>query len=836
MWWTDLSTEPDGRRREPRAPALPVALAAAVGVGLDRWCNGTLDPTPSPAWTVAGWSLGLLVGLLALLIGRHRDVQTAALLLMVACVWGAWHQLCWIHRAPDALEYWAHDEGQPVQLRGRVVTASQSQVRDDGQPVAVVLFSVTQLKQSESWVAASGRARLTIERTDARFAAGTELEVLGQLQRPPAAGNPGTFDFRLWLRRRGIDVLMKVDSLDAVTVRSASPNLLERLSNLRQSARVFFVSRFRQTLSADAATIAEAMLVGTRSQLPDDMRLAFQQTGTLHILAISGVNVGVLWWLLTVLFRVMGFGWRATGVLVIVSLMLYAWLTDLSPPVVRATLVACLWQAGLLTGRTIGSTQALSLSVIAMLAWNPSDLFDVGAQLSFLSVAVLAKTLFLTRNWFRPSSNSSTLPTSWLSRAVWRGVAVVGPTIAVTVAVWIVTTPYVAARFHLISPAGLVLNAVLGPLFLGLLWLGYIWMLWSCLGLPGGSWLLMLWDGIFSPVVTLLKTCSQLEVGHVFVPDMPVWWLLGFYGVLLLLAVTVTARQRIRACQLLLGWTALGLTAGLLPNRPGALTVDVLHVGHGLAVVMHTPGQRVVVYDCGSLIGPEIAAEAVTSTIWSHGCHRLDLLILSHADADHCNGVSAVSDRLQPGRMLVSRAGLARQQSEWQAALTAWTQAGGDVVYVDRGSRVIIEQGLTIECLHPRLDFRADRDNAHSLVIRIEYAGRSMLLTGDLEREGLAELLQQRRRPADVVLSPHHGSKAANPAEFAAWSGPEWLAVSGSDRRVLETLSKAYAAETQIELTAVTGRQRYVIDREGHVRAERFRHHDHASVSSSRDE
>jgi competence protein ComEC len=145
------------------------------------------------------------------------------------------------------------------------------------------------------------------------------------------------------------------------------------------------------------------------------------------------------------------------------------------------------------------------------------------------------------------------------------------------------------------------------------------------------------------------------------------------------------------------------------------------------------------------------------------------------------------------------------------------------VQLVSAGQSVVIDPNVSVRVLHPANDFRGATDNANSIVLCLEYAGRRIVLTGDLEREGLIRLLRTERVDADVLLSPHHGSIRANSTDLARWATPEWLIASCRDNAVSDRLAANFGPATRVLTTARLGAIRCRIRDDGELRVEPFR-------------
>jgi competence protein ComEC len=792
-----------------------VAAAALVGVLADR-----LLAPPLWAWWLA------LIFVVVLCSALRRRPRAAAVSLWIGCglAFAAWHHVVRDVVSPEMAAFLSDEPSRPIQLEARVVRPSWTQERPADHTVSTlaVLDRVHVVINDASPSPLEGRLRLIVENAVVDLPAGVRVRVVGRLVQPATAGNPGGFDFREWLRGQGVAALVRVDTPEALERLDFSPTWGERLQNQRRELRQAAVHRLKRSTAPETAQVAEALLLGSRQQMPEELRVAFMESGTLHVLAISGVNVGVIWLGLVRACRLLGFSLRRTGWTVIGGLLVYAWLTDANPPIVRAVSLAIVFQLAEILHRQATSLQGLSLALLVVLIANPQDLFHPGAQLSFLSVSALSVA---QRWWERMAERESDVASAGVlvdpGRWLWSGFLQAN---VATGAVWIVTSPLVAWRFHLVSFAGFFLNVLLGPLVCVLLWSGYLWLVCAALSPTLSEIPLRVFEIMLQALIWITQRAAELQCSHVYVAGPPGWWTAGYYALLAWGALGPHAALRKWIGHGLLGWINIGLAWTLwVPAAPPGLVCEVLAVGHGLTVVTHCPNGRTLVYDAGSLIGPDVAAEAACGSLWRHGQRHVDALVASHADIDHTNGIPLVADRTAPGTLLCHRSFLDFSQEIVPQALDAWSANGGRVRLVAAGDQVLIDPQVDVRFLHPPADFAGSRDNVNSLVVLIEYAGRRILLTGDLERDGLAALLSMPRQPVDVLLAPHHGSKAANPPAWAAWANPEWVTISASDRRVEGRLAESYAPPMTLLNTANRGMIRCEIRPNGELRTTTYR-------------
>jgi competence protein ComEC len=252
--------------------------------------------------------------------------------------------------------------------------------------------------------------------------------------------------------------------------------------------------------------------------------------------------------------------------------------------------------------------------------------------------------------------------------------------------------------------------------------------------------------------------------------------LVGFYT---LVAVIVLRGWR-RSKWFVLAVPAWVLVAALLPGpeKPAdELRVTFLSVGHGGCVVMETPDGRCLLYDCGTTAGPDAVRRVIAPYLWGRGIRRVDELFVSHADADHFNGIGELVRRFPVGRVTFTPSFAEKPAADVEEVVRVLKAANVPMRVVSAGQQ--FDAGdVSFEVLHPPPVGPPGIENERSLVLAVRHAGHTILLTGDLEKAGTDRVLSLPPVPADVFVAPHHGSKAAFPPGLRTWASPKCVLVS----------------------------------------------------------
>ena len=746
-------------------PLVVVAAALMSGIALDRWAELSLG------WIVATCLMSQLGW--AVLRSRGQD-RTACvyLLLAVACLGGAWHHLRWRYFDGNDIATFAREEYAPVVLEAVAREAPRRVAAPPFDPMNAIPrgertrleLDVVAIRDDDAWRDVTGRALLTVDGVLTEIEAGDRVRVVGAFATPAPPLNPGGFNYADFLRAERIRTTVFAERPAAVTRIAPAP----RFSLRRWLGRVRVTGEedLQHQLSPRSARLAASLLLNAREQMEQTRTEAFLETGTIHHLAISGTHVGVL---AAALFLVLRLGLLPRGMalgLIVAVVTFYGAVTGGDAPVLRSVVLVAIVCLAIQLGRQPLGFNSLGAAAIGVLIWNPAELFDVGAQLSFISVAVL---IHVARHWIERAPTdplerliAETRPwpiraLRWIGRSLWR-------ITAISIAVWLVTMPLIMARFHLVSPVSVVLNPLVwAPVAVALL-SGFATLLVGWVPLLGAAtgWVC---DRSLALTEASVTTLNQLPGGHTYVPGPSEWWLAGFYTGCVAIALFPSLFTWRRRAALLSGWIIVGVGASLWTNRAEPeLRCQFLSMGHGCAVLVELPDGRRLLYDAGQLGLPSAAARTIAETLWRHGVTHVDAVVISHADVDHYCALPQLMERFSIGAVYVGPkmfrpdapdAVRALERSLREQGLTATVAQAGDELKAGDGVR--------IEVLHPPSTGVDGSDNANSVALAIAYAGRRILLTGDLEPPGLEALLNGAPLDCDVLMAPHHGSGGSDP-------------------------------------------------------------------------
>jgi competence protein ComEC len=756
-----------------RAPLVPVALAATGGVLLDRgW-------TPALAFWLA--SIVTAVLLATIFTYRNRPFLVVLMLWLAAgALGGAYHH--WrreVYPASD-ISHIATADRVPAILRGEVATepwtakrATYEDLRSFPSPDAGrFVLAVQAVKSQNEWQAASGLVSVFLGRPQIDLHVGDEVELAGRLATPPPPANPGEFDFASSLADQGIRATLAVKD-DPTDPDFGGAVILGRgpewsFDRLLARVRAWGQRTLMTYLPPERHGVAIALLLGEGAPMAQDDWEKYARTGVIHVLAISGQHLVVLAAFLSFFLRLTGMRLRGIAVTTTIILLVYALLVGGRPPVMRSVASVAIIAGGLWLRRPLLPANIFAFAWLVVLALNPSDLFTSGCQLSFLSVAVLYWGM---RGWAITQSPLTKLVDQvrpvWLRALRWF-VHATACSYAITVAIQLVLAPLITSSQNLVSPVGILIGPPTVLLTTIALLAGFAVLFFAILIPPAAALAAHPADWSLAGCEQLVGWAAQWPGAFWYVPSLPTWWLWLFY--VLVLANLMSPAWR-RAWRLTLAAFALLIPLGLVAGavRPSdEFRCTFLAVGHGGCVVIEPPDGRVLLYDTGSLSGPEVARRQIAPYLWHRGFRRIDEILLSHADLDHFNGLVLLLDRFAVGQVTCTPTFQDRQTAAVRRTLRELESRGVPIRIVSTGQHLNVGS-VSLDVVHPPPEGPAGNENARSLVLAVRYEGRTILLTGDLEGPGLQRVLALPAIPADVLMAPHHGNRAAT-APLAEWA------------------------------------------------------------------
>ena len=725
---------------------------------------------------LGAWPIALALGALACaaaLWARDRRTLVYAIALPALFVLAA---VRYDHTRPHPAADGAARYNDGVAMRVRGVLRDDPDIGDTSQRFAI---SVRQVESGGEWRDASGGV---LVRTGLlpRYVSGDVIEIEGKLESPRAVEG---FDYADYLARKHIASTM--DHPLARTIGREDDSLVHAtvLRVRRRLSRALALS-----LPEPQASLAQGVLLGQRSALPQDVQADLNTTNTSHLVVVSGENVVLVSAFATMFFS-FAVGRRRGLALSIAAVVAYTLLIGASPPVLRAMIMGIVTVVGMVLGRPGSAITSLLVAAALMIGLDPQTVRDVSFQLSFAATAGILYLASPVRAWLIELA-AAALRVDEVPR--WLDERIAEP-LAVTLAAIVSTSPLLALNFGRLSLVAIPANMLVVPAFPLILAAS---LLAALGGLLPQARLVFAAPAYYALAywIEVARWFASLPHAAVSINGYSEGWAAATYAGIVALGLAflrfvgrpafprvaesrpMQFRRASAVAAVLLPAAVLAGTAGWIfwPSSPPRLRVTVLDVGEGDAILVRTPAGRDILVDGGP--GRAVLRGLGDELPWTD--RSIELLVLTHPQADHALGLLDVLARYDVRRVL---AGSAIEQSATYRAWTAAVRGEGVAIETARqGMRFDLGDGVMMEVLGPDEAEAADpRVNNTSAVVRITWGEVSFLLTGDIEakaeRAMLADGVDLR---ADVLKVAHHGSKTSSTREWLDAVRPALAAIS----------------------------------------------------------
>ncbi len=780
-------------------PVLAPAIGLMLGIALDAAWH----------WPVFVHLACFATAGLALFRVRAASITCHLAMLLAAVPVGALgHDAAYRHWPADHVVRCCGSEPATIRLTGTLVSMPLARPVVTGsiewyrQPPRTRLeIDAEMIAGVDGDIPVSGLVAVTVREPVLNASAGDRVELYGQLYRPRGPSNPGELDNALFNRRRGVLAQMLCDHAANVRVVQTGSGGRALLTSLRRRFRAAMLDN-TYAGPEPGAQLLSAMVLGERSAVSRRMNDAFVATGTVHYLSVSGAHVGMLASMVWAVGTLAGLTRRGSALCTMIVVTGYAVLAEPSAPVWRSAVTGNLLCISVLLRRPVRSLNWLALAALIILIVQPTQLFDPGFQLSFGTVvAILYVYPCLRRSaiGFRnrllrrddpllmPAVQDMLNPPGRFRRAGRFLGRVTADAFLVSMAAWLGSALLTAYHFNRVALWGCLDTLVALPLIWATQMLGFIKSFVSAILPPIGEWLGMPLARACDALILAIERLARVPGSSLPAPAVPAWLVLG--GAVVLLGFAAADRLQIRRAPMIL-FALLVAVAGassLAPERAdGTLRLRVLAVGNASAGIVTLPNGKAIVYDCGAnplydavqwTVGPVLAQDGLTG---------IDAAVISHPNLDHYSAIPDLAERFRLDSIMISPQFQAAERSSRSVArlLERIRELNVPILSLARGDRLDGVGRADIDVLWPPASGRVGSGDANdsSIVLRLSWNGRRILLCGDIGPGPQAELLATTDLRADVLVLPHHGKVEPTTPAFLAAVNPK-ICIRSSGKR-----------------------------------------------------
>ncbi len=642
------------------------------------------------------------------------------------------------------------------------------------------------IKKSKTYLTVKSKKNLVLLKVDTLFTlpfVGDSIKTLARNIQIPGPTNPGQFDYNTFLRSKKIIGLYTSD----YTTISITHN--ESIKKFFYSLNVGIQNKINNTFGKQTASLLSTLILGNKNNLDPSTILNFRDTGLYHVLALSGLHIGVIAIIINVLLTLVRVPSKLVHIGTLIILIVFGMIVQWPPSVQRAICMYSIIVLTRLSNRKPCTYNTLSISASIILLLEPGIISNIGFMLS-----VSATFFIIYYSTFSKRVFSDGLISSYILKPI-----------AITLFASIGTIPILIHFFNSFSPISLLGNIVVVPSIAITLISGIVTLL------VGGFSQHM--QSILAEATNALASCTTHLVEYIhFLSPHPLYlsqWSISSYGIFILLALffpQLKYRDSVRPLMFTLIIIAsaqfcINEIKHLFLNR---IELTMIDVGTGESILLELPNNKTILVDCGNDLG-KAGKYAVLPVLKNKGINVIDMVIISHGHRDHYGGLKeilktvtiksiAYSESTHLPITNVIKGNDVRNGSISKTPLTA-------------GDEITGLGEVSLKIIHPNKE-RYSNENNNSLVMLLSFGEQKMLFTGDIEEEVERELVKQNLiTDIDILKVAHHGSRTSSIFSFMNKALPEIALISsGKNKKYNHPHKEIVSAFTDRNISMYTTR------------------------------
>lgn len=606
---------------------------------------------------------------------------------------------------------------------------------------------------------------------------GDKIEVFGEYIVPEISRNYGGFDYRKYLKTQKVYGIYEVDN-----VKILSTNNVSKVELLSDNVKQKIISNVNKILPQETSQLFLGILIGYDDYISENIEESFRKSSLTHLLAVSGAHISYIIIGLDFLFRKLKIPKNITKILTVLFLIFFMYITDFTASVVRASIMGIILLLSSLFYRKNDMKISISMSILLILIENPYKILDIGLILSyFATIGIICYSKL--KNKINKDMSILEKITNYLKELI-----------LITTFANIFVIPIMIYNFNTISLTFVISNLIagilIGPITIG----GFILIIISFINLKFSYMISIPYNLLLELLIKVINFTSLIPLSEILVPTPNIIVIIIYYLFLFLFILYIFINKKLanrylvkkvniclkkffirlkRNLKIIYIFVLIIILLNLiLKIFPQDLKIYFIDVGQGDSTFIITPIKKTILIDSGGNENYDVGKNTLLPYLLDRGITKLDYILISHFDTDHCKGFEYILKSIKVGNVIISK------QIEVTENLEAITkiikEKNINIIVVSKGDILKIDKYSKIEIFSPANKGNIKDINDNSIIAKFTSYDTSILFTGDASQKIEKQLINDGYSlQADILKVSHHGSRTGTSEEFLEKVNPK---------------------------------------------------------------
>lgn len=615
---------------------------------------------------------------------------------------------------------------------------------------------------------------------------GDYIKIIGEFIEPNTRRNYRGFDYKLYLKTLKIYGTIQVESIELIE-KNKTNSLLKVINNLVLEVK----KNAKNIMSKDIYSIFLGLILGDNTQIEEEIKENFKVSNISHVLAISGMHISYLVLGINILFKKI-IGKRSTKFVTILILIIYMFITNFSPSILRAGIMGALVCFSNLFYRKNDVFNSISLSLFLILLYNPFLITNVGVQLSYggtLGIILFQKKVYDILGKIKLNKVNRVNKRVILRFS--KVLELLKQSLSVSISAQLIIFPILIYHFHSLGLYVFINNLLVSLIIAPIVIFGFIELMFLIININLAKCIYILFSLGANILIKLAEVGANLPYAQIYVVSFPfvlyfVYYILVFLSMYLFslynskninsfyrrvrnIIALIIYKIKQNKTKLLSILVIIAILFFCIYKYPKNLRIYFLDVGQGDSTFIVTPRNKKILIDGGGSENYDVGKNVLLPYILSRGYTTIDCIVITHFDQDHVGGIFTVLENLKVKCVVISKQ--IEESDNYNRFLEIVNKKKINVKIVKKGDKIKIEKDIYLHILWPEEEQITENVlNNNAIVCKLIYNDFSMLFTGDIEEIAEKRILEEFKNTnilkSTVLKVAHHGSKSSSMQSF----------------------------------------------------------------------